>query len=177
MSINIRIVLLLFSVGLFFGCRPTEELMVVEENLETEEIIEEAVTVALLSPSDFSRLRPTLTDFSNVPKNEIDPVFELTPDDLQALSSNNGYRIQLISTVNIAEADSVRLRYYDWAVNQQFSYSRLPEAYVVFRQPNYRVRVGDFRSRARAIEFLEKVRPHFTGAWVIMDTIDPDLVE
>ncbi len=173
-----RFSFILLIAAILVACSTTAEVIEPEPEPEPEEVVEEAPAVALLSVADLSQYRINPADLSNVPQNEIHPVFELTPDDLQALSSNNGYRIQLLSTVNISEADSIRMRYYDWAIDQNFTIvSRMPEAYVVFRQPSYRVRVGDFRSRSRAIDFLNKIRPHFPGAWVVMDTIDPELVE
>jgi len=82
-----------------------------------------------------------------------------------------GYRIQiLMATGNDAlditeEAKTKFLEKY-------------PEtrAYLTFDEPDYRVRVGDFRTRLEAEKFLEKIDRKYPGAWVIQDYINfPEL--
>jgi len=160
----------------FTACGPSKELAEAPEETEVPEEVKEEEVLALLSPGDLSQLRSTLTDPFLQPQNEVSAVFELTDSDLEADNSRDGFRIQILSTENIAEADDISLRYYDWADSRELPYARTPEAYVLFRQPYYRVRVGDFRNRADAIEFLELLRPRFTGAWIVIDTIDPNRV-
>lgn len=49
-------------------------------------------------------------------------------------------------------------------------------AYVTWKAPNYRVRVGDFRSRLEAEKFLSEITEDYPNAWVIKDEINyPDL--
>lgn len=45
------------------------------------------------------------------------------------------------------------------------------EAYVVFDEPNYKVKVGDFRTRMEARGFVEKIKADFPDAFVIKDNI------
>lgn len=45
-------------------------------------------------------------------------------------------------------------------------------AYVTWRAPNYRVRVGDFRTRLEAENFLQKIKKDYPNAWVIKDEIN-----
>jgi hypothetical protein len=51
--------------------------------------------------------------------------------------------------------------------------SRYPgyEAYVVYQEPNYKVRAGDFRTRLEAEGFLRQVVADFPSAFVIKDMI------
>lgn len=133
-----------------------------------------ATTSAFLSGEVLSAYRNSLSDPYLISGNHISPVFEIMEDEFEEVDTRSGFRIQLISTENMEEADEVSLEYYDWAVNRDLPYEMLPEAYVMFRQPYYRVRVGDFRSRTQAIEFLGMLRRHFQGAWIVIDTIDPD---
>jgi len=44
--------------------------------------------------------------------------------------------------------------------------------YLTFGEPNYRVRVGDFRTRIEAEKFLEKISRKYPGAWVTQDLIN-----
>lgn len=45
-------------------------------------------------------------------------------------------------------------------------------AYISFAEPNYRVRVGDFRTRLEAEEFLRKIEGSYKGAWIGSDRIN-----
>ncbi len=45
------------------------------------------------------------------------------------------------------------------------------EAYVVFDEPNFKVKVGDFRTRMVARGFVEKIKADFPDAFVIKDYI------
>ncbi len=47
------------------------------------------------------------------------------------------------------------------------------EAYLSFKEPYYRVRVGDFRSRLEAEGFLRKVQAEYPNAFATNDFINP----
>jgi hypothetical protein len=51
--------------------------------------------------------------------------------------------------------------------------ARFPDvpAYLTFKAPNYKVRVGDFRTRLDAVRFLQQILPDYPGAYVITDQI------
>src|SRR5512133_4062707 len=51
--------------------------------------------------------------------------------------------------------------------------ARYPDvpAYLTFKAPNYKVRVGDFRTRLDAVRFLQQILPDYPGAYVISDQI------
>jgi hypothetical protein len=46
------------------------------------------------------------------------------------------------------------------------------EAYVVFQEPYYKVKVGNFRTRMNARGFLKKIIQDYPNAYVIKDFID-----
>lgn len=49
-------------------------------------------------------------------------------------------------------------------------------AYITFGEPYYRVRIGDFRTRLEAVEFLDQIQRHYPQAWVVKDKVNfPDL--
>ena len=80
----------------------------------------------------------------------------------QATQSMEGYRIQIFAGSRDG-ANSARARLLR-------SYDDL-EAYVVPIDPNYRVRVGNFTTRAEAQRVCDKIRATFPSAWVIKDMI------
>lgn len=87
---------------------------------------------------------------------------------------NAGFRIQLYTTTNVAAADSIRDGFVAWADTTIDGYE--PDAYVIFRSPNYRVRAGDFQNRQRAIEFSNMLKPFYPDAWVVHERIEPSKV-
>lgn len=82
-----------------------------------------------------------------------------------------GYRIQLLSTRDMMHADSTQSNFSAWADSTFQEYA--PHAYIHFRQPFYRVRVGDFHSHQRAVEFSRILKSDYPDAWVIHDRINP----
>jgi hypothetical protein len=45
-------------------------------------------------------------------------------------------------------------------------------AYLSFKSPNYKVRVGDFRTRLDAQRFLNDIIDEYPNAWIIADMIN-----
>lgn len=51
------------------------------------------------------------------------------------------------------------------------------EAYLSFKEPYYRVRVGDFRSRLEAEGFLKKIQMEYPNAFATNDYINPPPID
>jgi hypothetical protein len=87
-----------------------------------------------------------------------------------------GFRIQVLSSVDKAEADrAVDEAMSWWSANrgeapQGLFGSQLP-VYVVYQQPYYRVRIGNFATRADAQRRLDFVRRQYPGAFLAPDTV------
>lgn len=96
--------------------------------------------------------------------------------DSSDVSLNNdpfdGYRIQIISTTNQPLADSVANKFRVWADSTIKGYSA--DAYIFFRQPYYKVHVGDFQKREQANSFSKLIKRQYPDAWVVHDRIDPE---
>ncbi|MBN2413141.1 SPOR domain-containing protein [candidate division KSB1 bacterium] len=83
----------------------------------------------------------------------------------------SGYRVQLISTRNEAEARTVKL-------DAMLSFPS--HIYMIFDNPYYKIRVGDFISRFDANELQEiAVKKGFNEAWVVKTNVykQPQSVE
>lgn len=119
--------------------------------------------------------RSSLTDEFSKITHEIPAVFEkeITQGG-QLYDEFVGYRVQILSTRDVVLADSTKDSFSAWADSTFEGYH--PEAYVLFRQPYYRVKAGDFRSREKANEFSRMIKEKFPGAWVVHDRIDPDKI-
>jgi hypothetical protein len=99
------------------------------------------------------------------------PDFYLQEVEEQEVDIYQGYRIQILSTRDVEYADSTLAEFEKWADQTIADYS--PRGYVHFRQPYYRVRIGDFQDRERAIEFSRLIKFKYPDAWIIHDRINP----
>ncbi|KAB2925002.1 MAG: SPOR domain-containing protein [Bacteroidetes bacterium] len=98
------------------------------------------------------------TDSSKTFGRGIDRLTVAAPETLQ------GYRVQLVATNNYDEAVTVR--------NDLLA--RFPASwfYTVYEVPAYKIRVGDFVSRAEAKGTLEQFRGEgFKNAWIVPDRV------
>lgn len=162
---------------ILWSCSSTAE--VTEGPEPEEEAAESRPMSSMLSSADYNELRISPGARLMTQQNEVPAVF-ISEDKEQDIAENNtGFRIQLLTTASISIADSMSLAYYDWIEEldeELMNFSPAPDAYITFRQPYYRVRIGDFRQRSNANSYLRLVRDRFPGAWVVIDTIEPEMV-
>lgn len=78
-----------------------------------------------------------------------------------------GYRIQIFFDSGINSSDRAK------QARDEFQF-RFPDilAYVSWKAPNYRVRVGDFKNRLEAEKVLQQIINDYPNAWVIKDEIN-----
>jgi hypothetical protein len=82
-----------------------------------------------------------------------------------------GYRIQIF--FDSGSNSKIRAQ----SVYEEFA-GKFPEvkAYLLFIAPNYKVRVGDFRTRLDATRLLREIQADYPNAYVITDEINfPDI--
>lgn len=101
-------------------------------------------------------------------EDHFEPVVELQTDPYQ------GFRIQILSTRDVSLADTTRAEFEDWALDHFEAY--VPHSYIHYRQPFYRVRIGDFHDRERAIEMSRLVQIRYPEAWIVYDRVVPERV-
>jgi hypothetical protein len=75
-----------------------------------------------------------------------------------------GYRVQIFSGANRREA-------FDMQSKFQEQYPEI-RTYVTYREPNFKVRAGDFRTRLEAAKLMEDLKYSFTGMFIISETIN-----
>ena len=78
----------------------------------------------------------------------------------------DGFRVQIF----FDSGNNSKSRAYEVYKNFLASYPE-HEAYVVFQEPNYKVRVGDFRTRIEAEGFLQQIVAIYPSSFVIKDQI------
>lgn len=77
----------------------------------------------------------------------------------------NGYRVQIYFGTDKAKCREVKSRFLA-------SYASDAHAYEIYEQPNFKVRVGDFRSRIEAYRFLKKIRADFPASFIVSTKIE-----
>ena len=86
-------------------------------------------------------------------------------------STIDGFRVQIFMELGndaLYHADSVRTKFSE-------KYPEVP-IYLVFGQPYYRLRIGDFRTRLEAENMYQRVKKHYRDAFVTADRINlPDI--
>lgn len=79
--------------------------------------------------------------------------------------SADGYRIQFFSGSNRGEAYNAQQRF-----QQRFPDLR---TYITYREPNFKVRAGDFRTRLEATKYLQQIRAAFPTLFIVSEKINP----
>jgi hypothetical protein len=77
--------------------------------------------------------------------------------------SMTGFRIQIYFGSERAKATEIRA---DFTKN-------FPEiaSYLIYQQPYFKIRVGDFKTRIEASGFLKKLEDHYTTAFIVPDEV------
>ena len=104
---------------------------------------------------------------------EIENLLELHLEYNKAFPVIEGYRIQLSMKAGNTALDEIN------NIKNKFEQDNPSiNTYVTFREPYYRLRVGDFRTRLEAVEYMERIKRNYPQAWVIKDKISfPELTK
>ncbi len=85
-----------------------------------------------------------------------------------------GWRVQIYFGAGQAahqEASDIKEKFYT-IFGQRYG------AYIVYNAPYFKVRVGDFRTKAEAMSFRKKLKSIFKSTWIIQDIVNyPDKIE
>lgn len=172
---NTTLPLLFILLMVIAGCSTTEP---VREPMEDDTPDD---TAAVDQPDEREILamldanRSSLGDLYVTQQNDIPEVFLQEQDgNRQQADPYAGYRIQILSTRDLAMADSVAGKFRVWADSTISGYNA--ESYTIFRQPFYKVHVGDFQNRELAGEFSSVVQRQWPDAWVVPDRIEPERI-
>ncbi|MEX0685996.1 MAG: SPOR domain-containing protein [Balneolales bacterium] len=170
---RILTILLLGSLGFVMTyCASTSEL----EKEEFDEMLDRAAEEMPMSVNvDVERYISQLSDNYAMLHNTVPESFRNIRAEEERRNSNQGYRVQIISTRNLQEVETIETEFLTWMRENEIS--PMHESYIRFRQPYYRLHLGDFRSRAEAIQFSQIVRQKYPNAWVVPDQIDPEAIE
>lgn len=140
------------------------------ENNATDEKEDVSEEFAAILKSNRSNLNDV---YGNLNKN-IPQVFLRESETRDIGDPYEGYRIQIVSTRNVADADSIANDFRFWAEDTFLEY--IPKAYVLFRQPYYKVHIGNFQFQNQATKLNQMLKFRYPDSWVVHDTVEPELV-
>jgi hypothetical protein len=85
----------------------------------------------------------------------------------QVLNTMDGFRIQVFSDSGINSKTKAQM------VQDEFL-AKFPQmgVYLTFKSPNYKVRIGDFRTKLDAQRFLIELTADYPNAFIIADQIN-----
>lgn len=115
-----------------------------------------------------------LSDVFATAESEIPAVFRQESQQRDIGDPYQGYRVQLLSTRNVDSADSLANEFRFWAEEAFDDY--VPKVYVLFRQPYYKVHVGNFQFHEQAMKLNQFIKQRYPDAWVVPDEVEPNLV-
>ncbi len=173
MKLTKQLILPLFAIFMVSAACSTVERVTEDRDADKDSLmVSETTNEAMISLLDGNRSR--LRDSYNAQQHDM-------PEHLLEKASagqninrdpRDGYRIQILSTRNMQLADSVSVQYENWADTTITGYQG--EAYVSFKQPFYKVHIGDFQQRDQAIKYSNLIKQKYPDAWVVHDEIEPD---
>ena len=76
-----------------------------------------------------------------------------------------GYRVQIYFGADKAKANDVKAKFLA-------AYADEAHAYEIYDAPNFKIHVGDFRTRIEAYRFLRKIRGEFPSAFIVESGIE-----
>jgi hypothetical protein len=81
-----------------------------------------------------------------------------------AVGSSDGFRVQIFSGSDRKEAYNAQAKF-------QVTHPDM-HAYLSYKEPNFKVHVGDFRSRLEAEKVVDELKNSYTGLFIIPEKIN-----
>lgn len=80
-----------------------------------------------------------------------------------------GYRVQIHFGGDSQEAKKIKADFIN-------THSDVP-AYYIYEQPNFKIRVGDFKTKLEAQKFLKQIKSEFPASFVVEDKVEMMKIE
>lgn len=96
--------------------------------------------------------------------NKVDVLLQKKLELDQQKPSIQGFRVQLYYGGNRNEALELKSKFAQLHPDV--------ESYLIYQQPYFRLRVGDFRSRLEAYKLMKKVEKEFPSVFIVNDEIN-----
>lgn len=114
-----------------------------------------------------------ITNISNAQSNiryDVDPaienISEIHAEAWNKINAIDGYRIQIVSLSGSNSRKSAQTVIDEFSVNHPNI-----SAYISYYEPNFRVRIGDYREKIDAARELSDIQREYPGAFIVKDKI------
>jgi|GEM_PF-346376 len=136
----------------------------VRYDFKQEDLLIKSTSTTTTEASKPATTRPTAAPSLASINKELDEIIKVINQQNRSVKYMPGYRIQIYVGNIRSEADAAK----------SFIYRQFPELtpYVTFSQPTYRVKAGDFMSKAEAEQVLASIRLQYSTAVIIADKIE-----
>ena len=164
--------LVIGTLSIVAACTTTEQTTKRDDEPETETTEEYTEDRRNELAALLTRTRNKLADTYLTQQHDVPEAFlKVDTTDNSYYNPFDGYRIQILSSREVTTADSISTQFRLWADTTFAGYT--PKAYVFFKQPYYKVHVGDFQDREKANTLSRIIKRKYPEAWVVHDRIDP----
>jgi hypothetical protein len=100
---------------------------------------------------------------SDVKNTRMDSLTKISPV-AKTLATEMGYRVQVFYGLDRREAFNEQNRFKSLYPNLR--------SYITYKEPNYYLRVGDFKTRLEAQDLLTELRPNFPTLFIFREKIN-----
>lgn len=114
--------------------------------------------VAQMTPTDSTE--SAINSIEIIKDNRIDKLNETYVSTYEL----KGFRVQIFSGNKKQPARQARLKF-----TKMYNKTK---AYETYEQPNFKVRVGDFKTKIEALKFKKELANHFPNAFIVEDSIE-----
>ncbi len=167
-------ILVIVSAAFFVGCASSKPISTASTTIDPYSNYDEDLSIVRprykeTPPPDVAtakkpEVKRVLSDQPLHINRQLDAVVDTIAAKNRSIRFASGYRIQIYVGNTRKEADDARL----------FTYQTFPELnpYLVYNQPTYRVRIGDFMTRLEAERYLQQIRNRYEAAVILPEKID-----
>ena len=156
----LSLVIIVFVQNIFAQQLPTVNPYSSETNSQLGQNADTLTTNPPESKSDWTHL----TINSN---SKIEELLSIQKEESIRKGGMDGYRLQIYQGKK-DEAYQIKARFLSFYPNQRI--------YVTFQTPDFKVRVGDFRTRSEAINLKYEIKNNFPNPFIVEDIINfPEL--
>lgn len=89
--------------------------------------------------------------------------------EVNANTTIKGYRVKIHFSADKNKSKEIKAKFIA-------TYPNVP-AYEKYDQPNFNIRVGDFRTKLEAYKFLKELLPEFPSSFIVQDNIELPSIE
>lgn len=166
-TLKMRVVILFFWVSFMaLGIARAQRAPVINSGFNLQN---DSIQLSIASDSSRNSINGTWSALSVQADQRINDLLEISKEESIRKGGMDGFRVQ------IYQGNKER----SYQLKSSFL-SKYPdyEVYIIFQTPDFRVRIGDFRSRSEALKLKQKIEKDFPNPFIVNDVVNfPDAIQ